>query len=496
MSLTVQVIAYLIFGLYVLVMIFITLYCLHQLSLLWHYLRGPKYPQVPPVAAEGAHQKVTVQLPVYNEMHVVERLIDRVAELKYPRDLLEIQVLDDSTDQTQDLIAAKVQFYQTRGINIRHLRRENRQGFKAGALQTGLTLAQGEFIAIFDADFLPNPDFLTLCLPYFNDPHVGVVQTRWEHLNDAYSLITQLQAFQLNVHFTVEQTGRQNSHQFLQFNGTAGVWRKNTIEAAGGWQADTLTEDLDLSYRAQLLGWQIRYLEDVGSPAELPVEMHGLKSQQHRWMKGGAETARKILPLLWVSSVPLRTKLSGTMHLLSSSVFLMVFFLGVLSLPVLFLLKPLEITTTYWSIFLVGMLAIIAVYYTGNVLASWTAQPWWMRIGRFILLFPVFLAMSMGLALHNARAVIQGWSGYKSSFVRTPKYAIQGHQKKILPTNYMRGRLNWVTLGEGALAVLFFAAVVSGLKHGYTSFLYFHILLTLGYGAIFYYSVMHLKLQS
>lgn len=495
MSLTFQIIGYLIFGLYILVMIFITIYCLHQLSLLWHYLFRPDHPTAP-TASDSRRPKVTVQLPVYNEMHVVERLIDRVAALNYPKELLEIQVLDDSTDQTQELILAKVHLYQSQGVNIRHLRRENRQGYKAGALQAGLTLAQGEFIAIFDADFLPNLDFLLLCLPYFNDPRVGVVQSRWEHLNDDYSLITQLQAFQLNVHFTVEQSGRQNGHQFLQFNGTAGVWRKSTIEAAGGWQADTLTEDLDLSYRAQLLGWQIRYLEDVGSPAELPVEMYGLKSQQHRWMKGGAETARKILPTLWKSSLPLYTKVSGTLHLFASSVFLFVFILGLLSLPMLFMLQPLGITTDFWSVFLVSMLAIIAVYYTGNVLASWQEQPWWLRIGKFIFIFPVYLAMSMGLALHNTRAVIQGWAGYKSSFVRTPKYAIQGHQKKNLPTNYMRGRLNWVTLGEGVLSVLFFAAVILGLKHGYTSFLYFHILLTLGYGAIFYYSVMHLKLRA
>lgn len=487
-----QVFAYILFGLYVVTMVLITLYSLHQLQLLWFYLRRPIYP-IHSAKEVTTWPKVTVQLPIYNEMHVVERLIDSIVMLNYPPEALEIQVLDDSTDQTQDLIAAKVAYYQNRGVNIRQLRRENRQGFKAGALQTGLNLTSSEFIAIFDADFLPDPDFLRQTIPYFRDNKVGVVQTRWQHLNDDYSLITQLQAFQLNVHFTVEQSGRQNGHQFLQFNGTAGVWRKATIEAAGGWQADTLTEDLDLSYRAQLLGWQIRYLESVGSPAELPVEMHGLKSQQHRWMKGGAETARKILPAVWQSSLPFSLKVHNTLHLLASSVFLFVFILSVLSVPILFVLKPLGLSTHYWSIFLTGMLSIIAVYFVGNVWASWHDQPWWRRILNFVLLFPTFLAMSMGLALHNTRAVLQGWLGYKSGFVRTPKYAIQGKQKKNLPTNYMRGRLNWVTIGEGLLSVYFFAAVVLGLKHGLTAFLYFHIMLTLGYSAIFYYSVAHLS---
>lgn len=495
MSQTYFIIAYVIFILYVTVMVFITIYCLHQLQLLWLYFRAlPKLQAAPPTPITWPN--VTVQLPVYNELHVVERLIDRVVQLHYPPQLLEIQVLDDSTDQTQDLIAAKVNYYQARGVNILQVRRENRQGFKAGALQAGLHLAQGEFIAIFDADFLPHPDFLERTIPYFADPGIGVVQTRWEHLNEQYSLLTRLQAFPLNVHFTVEQSGRQNGRHFLQFNGTAGVWRKSTIEASGGWQGDTLTEDLDLSYRAQLKGWRIHYLEAVGSPAELPVEMYGLKSQQNRWMKGGAETARKMLPLIWKSTFPWRQKFYSTLHLLASSVFLFVFLLSVLSVPVLLLLRPLGINTHYWSIFLMGMLSIIAVYYTANEVTSWHLQPWWKRLVNFISLFPLFLAMSMGLAMHNAVAVVQGWSGRKSSFVRTPKFAIEGREKKSLPTDYLRGRLNGVVLWEGLLAVYFFAAVIIGLKQGLTSFLYFHILLTLGYGAIFYYSVLHLKLRS
>ncbi|MBK9735611.1 MAG: glycosyltransferase [Saprospiraceae bacterium] len=248
---------------------------------------------------------VTIQLPVYNEKYVIERLIDNIIKLDYPKDRMEIHILDDSTDETKTIVQKKVSYYKKSGYNIDYFNRHERTGFKAGALKDGMKMAKGEFIAIFDADFLPRPNFLRLTLPSFDDPKIGVVQTRWEHINQSYSLLTELQAFQLNVHFTVEQKGRYQAGYMLQFNGTAGIWRSSCIIDAGGWEADTLTEDLDLSYRAQMKGWHIKYLEHVTAPAELPAEINGLKSQQFRWMKGGAETAKKMLPRVWDSKISL-----------------------------------------------------------------------------------------------------------------------------------------------------------------------------------------------
>jgi cellulose synthase/poly-beta-1,6-N-acetylglucosamine synthase-like glycosyltransferase len=284
--------------LYGLALLLLFLYNLGQLSLIITYLRTKQKREDNIRTADsipwGQLPLVTIQLPVYNERYVAERLIDSVAKLRYPLDKLEIQVLDDSTDETVDIIARRVAHFQTQGINIQHIRRPQRTGFKAGALAYGLNLSEAPFVAIFDADFVPDPDFLLKTIPNFADPKVGIVQTRWEHLNEDFSLITQLQAFGLNAHFTVEQSGRYAANLFANFNGTGGVWRRTAIDDAGGWHADTLTEDLDLSYRAQLRGWTFSYREDIGSPAELPVAMDALKSQQYRWMKGAAEVARKM----------------------------------------------------------------------------------------------------------------------------------------------------------------------------------------------------------
>ena len=280
-------IANILLGLYVIALIYIMVFCLMQFHLLYHY---GKNAEVSSQDFEDTKDEdlpfVTIQLPIYNELYVVERLVDNIAKFDYPKDKYEIHILDDSTDETMQIALAKVEEYKAKGFNIEHITRSNRVGYKAGALKEGTKFAKGKFLAIFDADFLPNPDFLRQTIPHFSDEKVGVVQTRWEHINEDYSLITRLQAFQLNVHFTVEQMGRYNADYLLQFNGTAGIWRRECITDAGGWEADTLTEDLDLSYRAQFKGWKITFLEDITSPAELPAEMNGLKSQQHRWMKG------------------------------------------------------------------------------------------------------------------------------------------------------------------------------------------------------------------
>src|SRR5690606_14478299 len=309
--------AYFIVVLYTLALCLILLFGLVQLTLLLAYRRAKRIPPlpIPDVPDESQLPRVTVQLPIYNEGGVAGRLIDNIVRLRYPADRLEIQVLDDSTDDTRTLLAGRVARYRAVGIDIHHLHRPNRQGYKAGALRDGLQTATGEFVAIFDADFLPESDFLLRTIPHFANLRTGVVQTRWTHLNEGYSWLTRTQAFLLNIHFTIEQKGRQSGDYFLQFNGTAGVWRRAAIDDAGGWEADTLTEDLDLSYRAQLKGWKIAYLEDITAPGELPAEMYALKSQQFRWMKGGAENARKLIPAILRSNLPFQVKTFAIAHL-------------------------------------------------------------------------------------------------------------------------------------------------------------------------------------
>lgn len=484
---------YFILGVYVVALFIITAYCLLSFHLLWKYRYGKNNPILPIASAQKKWPLVTVQLPVFNELYVVERLIDCIAQLDYPRACLEIQVLDDSTDESRSVAAAKVAEWKAQGLDIVHIHRTDRSGFKAGALQEGLAKAKGEFIAIFDADFLPNPDFLLRTLPAFEDPALGVVQTRWEHINEEYSILTRLQALQLNVHFSVEQKGRQRGNYLLQFNGTAGVWRKQTISEAGGWKADTLTEDLDLSIRAQLKNWKIAFLEQVGAPAELPAEMNGIKSQQFRWNKGGAETARKMLPSIWRSALPFSTKLHATGHLLSSGVFLAVFITGVFSVPLLWALVELQIPSAYFSFFLIGLLSMLAVYFQANVGAHHHAGNRAQRLFKFIFLFPLFLALSMGLSLHNTIAVLQGYIGKKSAFVRTPKFNLQSFGDSWRKKKYTKSRLSWTTIFEGMLALYFLAALVLGWHFELYTFWLFHLLLFVGYSGIFYYTISHLR---
>lgn len=490
------IVAYVVIGLYTLALAYITFYCLMQFQLLIKYGKGRKLKT--PVD-EGMNSwgpvfpLVTIQLPIFNERFVVERLIDNMVQMNYPADRLQIQVLDDSTDDTKEVCSRKVEEYRQKGVNIVHIHRENRNGFKAGALRDGLATATGEFIAIFDADFLPHHDFLLKTLPYLKDKKVGVVQTRWDHINGEYSLITRLQAFQLNVHFTIEQSGREAGNYFLQFNGTAGVWRKETIIDAGGWEADTLTEDLDLSYRAQLKGWKIKYRQDIASPAELPVEMNGLKSQQFRWMKGGAENARKLIPAVLKSDIPFDQKLHAVTHLLSSSVFLVVFALAILSVPTLFLVATIHLDMRLYWIFMAGLLTVGWVYFVANSDTMWVDEPVLKRLVKFVLMFPLFLSLSMGLSLHNSIAVLEGLRGRKSAFVRTPKFNIQQVQDTFKKGFYTAGKVSGTTLIEGLLALYFLSAVIMGVAQGKTSFLIYHLMLMIGFGSIFFYTLRHLS---
>jgi cellulose synthase/poly-beta-1,6-N-acetylglucosamine synthase-like glycosyltransferase len=494
-----NVVYYVVFGVYTLALLYITVYCLLQFHLLYyykkhHWRKGEQKPDTDPTSSELPF--VTIQLPIFNERYVVERLIDNICQLDYPKDRFEIHILDDSIDDTIEITKNKVEEYKAKGFQIEQICRTDRQGYKAGALRDGMQFAKGDFIAIFDADFLPRPDFLRNTIPHFDRPGVGVVQTRWEHINQDYSIITRLQALQLNVHFTVEQQGRRAGNCMLQFNGTAGVWRRQTIEDAGGWEADTLTEDLDLSIRAQLKGWEIIYLEEIGSPAELPAEMNGLKSQQFRWMKGGAETARKMLPTVWKSNLGLIQKIHATSHLLASTIFVFVFVAGVFSVPLIFILPQLGISGGFFSYFLVGWLSITAIYFVANVQAELDqSQPFIKRTAKFILLFPLFLALSMGLSFHNTIAVIQGYIGKKSPFVRTPKFNIQGLTDSLRKRNYLAGQISWTTVLEGLLAIYFLAAVVAGLYFGDRTFIVFHLLLMVGYGSICFYTIRHLRLR-
>ncbi|MEM9930316.1 MAG: cellulose synthase family protein [Bacteroidota bacterium] len=520
------ILAFTVLAVYTIALLYITVYCVLQFNLLYHYKRtnqGGSEAEAEAVLEEAAAKAdkatkqlalagnevntpfaeeedwpmVTVQLPIYNEYFVIGRLIDAVTQFDYPKERLEIHILDDSTDETVQVVAQKVAEYQARGFQIEQIRRTNRTGFKAGALKEGTQLAKGEFLAIFDADFVPEPDFLRRTIPHFSNPEVGVVQTRWEHINRDYSLITRLQALQLNVHFTVEQVGRMKGGHLLQFNGTAGVWRKTAIEAGGGWEADTLTEDLDLSIRTQLAGYKIKFLEHVGSPAELPVEMNSFKSQQHRWMKGGAETAKKMLPSVWNSKLDWGHKLHATSHLMGSTIFVFVFICGVFSVPLLLLFGELVeygFSKNFFAIFLAGLLSIIAIYYTANVQSPANKDKNTLRsIARFIILFPLFLALSMGLALHNTVAVIEGYRGKKSPFVRTPKFNINTIKDKISSSKYLSGKINLITIGEGLLCLYFLFAVGAAFYVQNTTFIIFHLLLAIGYGTIFYYSLRHLR---
>ncbi len=477
---------------------FIFLYSLVQLSLVIKYRRnlgsGPAVDlNMYEVYGEVSEwPKVTVQLPVFNELYVVGRLIDTVAKLDYPASKLEIQVLDDSTDESFEVARAKVDEWKAKGVNIKHIKRPERTGFKAGALAYGLLQAEGEYTAIFDADFVPDPLFLQRTLPHFQDEKVGVVQTRWEHLNENYSLLTRLQAFGLNAHFSIEQGGRNASSHFINFNGTAGVWRNDCIVDAGGWHFDTLTEDLDLSYRAQLKGWKFVYKEKISSPAELPAAMTALKNQQYRWTKGAAECAVKNLPrVLFSKSLTFGTKIHALFHLLSSFIFVCVIATAVLSVPLLFVKfqsPELDIVFKIASLFLLSFFILAYFYWTS---VRYGQSDTYRSFGEFIMLFPLFLSVSMGLSLHNAIAVVEGYIGRKTPFVRTPKFNLASSEVGFKNNRYISRRIHPMTFVEILLTVYFLGGI--GLAFYLKDFglIPFHLMLCLGFGIVSFYGLRH-----
>ena len=435
---------------------------------------------------------VTVQLPIYNEIYVAERVIDAVMAFDYPPDKLQVQVLDDSTDETKKITAAKVSYYRSLGRDIHFLHRTNRLGYKAGALQAALPGATGTFISIFDADFLPPTDFLKKVIPAFDAPEIGVVQTRWGHLNRNYSLLTQLQAFALDAHFTIEQTGRNSGHHFINFNGTAGVWRQACIWDAGGWQPDTLTEDLDLSYRAQLRNWKFKSLEHLEAPAELPAAMPALKSQQFRWTKGAAETARKNMGKLLGSQHTIGTKLNGLFHLLNSSIFICVLLSAILSLPVLIMNHQYNNSWSsflqFKALFIISLLSLISFY----GVAYWHIPETQNRsLGNFLFNFFMFLCLTMGLSLHNSIAVAEGYLGIKTPFIRTPKYNLRSSQDTWQTSLYTIKNISLLTYVEGFLSLYFLVGGYLAFKWHHYGMLPLHFMLSIGFGIIAYFSIKH-----
>jgi cellulose synthase/poly-beta-1,6-N-acetylglucosamine synthase-like glycosyltransferase len=436
---------------YFTILIILSVYGLHRYHLTYLYLRyrsrAPK-----PLGQFEALPRVTVQLPIFNERYVAARLLEAVTKLDYPSELLEIQVLDDSTDETRVVCSRLVGEYARAGVPISYHHRENREGFKAGALAEGLEKSSGEFVAIFDADFVPPPTILQEMVHYFTDPQVAVVQGRWTWVNREYSSLTEVEAILLDGHFVVEHGGRNYSGRFFNFNGTAGMWRRAAIEDAGGWQHDTLTEDTDLSYRAQLRGWKFVYNPNIVCPSELPVEMNSFKTQQARWAKGLIQTAKKLLPTIWRSRVPLKIKIEATLHLTANIAYPLMIVFSMILLPAM-------IVRFYQGWFqmlyldLPLFLASTCSFSTFYMVAQRELYPrgWRSRI-KYI---PFLMATGIGLAVVNSKAVIEALLGKQSEFVRTPKYRVEADEEGWEQKKYVRQRSGWIPIIELALAGYF-----------------------------------------
>ena len=447
-----------------------------------------KYKNVKPKANVDFNPdtKVTIQLPLYNELYVVERLIDSVCEIDYPKDKMEIQVLDDSTDETVGIVARIVSEKKKLGFDIHHVRRSSRTGFKAGALKEGMKSATGEFIAIFDADFIPAKNFLKKTLTYFTDDKIGMVQTRWEHLNGDYSILTKVQALALDGHFVIEQNVRNKAGFFINFNGTGGIWRRSCIEDAGNWHADTLTEDLDLSYRAQLKGWRFVFLRDETSPAELPSEINALKAQQFRWTKGAIETAKKILPIVLKSKLPLRVKIQATFHLTNNLAFPFILLAAILNVPLIFI-KNSGSHEAYFAVMSVFILAFIGsfifyLYSQKDIRTDWRKK---------IVLFPLFMAGSMGFAVNNSRAVIEGLLSRKSEFVRTPKFKVVDQKDSWTNKKYVNKKLEPSVIVELIMAIYCLVGIGSSIYFLEIAAIPFQLLFFIGFSFVSVTSIRH-----
>ena len=482
---------------YTIALVFIFLYALAQLNLLFNYLAAQKKQDKSPQFNFSNPEEipfVTIQLPVYNEMYVMERLLENISKIDYPKDKLEIQVLDDSTDETLESTHLQIELLKKTGLDIVHICRTNRTGFKAGALKEGLKIAKGEFIAIFDADFLPKKNWLQETIPYFKNENIGVVQTRWSHLNRNFSVLTKIQAFALDAHFTLEQVGRNSKGHFINFNGTAGVWRKECILDSGNWEGDTLTEDLDLSYRAQLKNWEFKYLEDVETPAELPIIISAARSQQFRWNKGGAENFRKMAwKVIKNKNISAKTKTHGLLHLLNSTMFLNILIVAVLSIPMLYIKNEYAHLKPYFyvmSFFVISSIIFFICYWFmykriyGSGLKNFV---------QYIVMFLTFFSIAMGFSLHNSIAVFEGHLGKRSDFVRTPKFNINALSDSWKNNKYLKKNISTHVIFEGVLTLYFafgmYSAFIVGDQGGDFGLFPFHLMLFLGFGYVFFKSL-------
>jgi cellulose synthase/poly-beta-1,6-N-acetylglucosamine synthase-like glycosyltransferase len=460
---------------YFFVLIVLAIYGWHRYYLVYLYMRN-RDRDAKPGALPDPLPVVTVQLPLYNEMYVADRLIDAVCGLDYPRDRLEIQVLDDSTDETRSIAELAVRRFEAQGVDIKYYHRTDRTGFKAGALEAGLKAARGELIAIFDADFMPTSDFLQRLIPYFSSPKIGMVQARWGHINQDYSLLTKIQSILLDGHFVLEHGGRHRSGRFFNFNGTAGVWRRLAIDDAGGWQHDTLTEDLDLSYRAQLRGWQFVFVPDLVAPAEVPVEMNAFKSQQHRWAKGSIQTCRKLLPRILRAKIPLAVKAEAFFHLTANFNYPLMCVLSVLMAPSMVIRYNMgwyEMLLIDVPLFFAATFSVCNFYMVcqREIYSDWRAR---------IKYLPFLMSIGIGLCVNNTRAVVEALLDKQTEFARTPKYRIEADGDDWVGKKY-RQSVAVQPLIELALGLYFTATVFYALANQIYGTLPFLVLFQIGF---------------
>jgi cellulose synthase/poly-beta-1,6-N-acetylglucosamine synthase-like glycosyltransferase len=464
---------------YFIVLTILAAYGAHRYWMVYLYYKHKKNKTTEPAAHFPSDNlpRVTVQLPIFNEQYVVDRLLDAVCRLEYPQDKLDIQLLDDSTDETVEVARLLVERYAALGHPVVYLHRDNREGFKAGALAEGLKTAKGEFVAIFDADFVPPPDFLLKCIHHFIDPRIGMVQTRWTHINRNYSLLTQVEAILLDGHFVLEHSARARSGVFFNFNGTAGMWRRTAIDEAGGWEHDTLTEDTDLSYRAQLKGWKFVYLQDVECPAELPVEMTAFKTQQARWAKGLIQVSKKILPRVLASDAPRHVKIEAFYHLTANLSYPLMIVLSVLLMPAMiirFYQGWFQMLYIDLPLFMASTFSISSFYLVSQKELFPKSWP------RALLYLPLLMALGIGLTITNTLAVLEALAGKQTAFARTPKYRVESKKDRVGAKKY-RKRLGWVPWIELLIGIYFALAVYYAIDNENYFTVPFLLLFVIGY---------------
>ena len=468
---------------YILILSILTIYAFHRYVMVYLFQKH-KNKKLKPLKEFEELPRVTIQLPLYNEVNVVERLLKTVSEVEYPKDKLQIQVLDDSNDETTMVAMRLVSELKKNGFDIEYRHRDNRKGFKAGALQEGLATAKGEFIAIFDADFLPPKDFLLKSIHYFTNDKVAVVQSRWGHINSDYSILTNIQAMMLDGHFVIEHIARNRSGRFLNFNGTGGIWRKEAIYDAGGWHSNTLTEDLDLSYRCQMRGWEFIYLPDIVSYAELPADIDAFKKQQFRWTKGAIQTSKKLLISFLKADLPLKVKIEGFFHLTNSVAYLLMFLLSILMFPSMlyrFRIGWYELMYFDLPIFCLATFSI-GVFYALSVKEIY---PDWKARLKYI---PFLMALGYGLCVSNGRAVIEALIGVESEFVRTPKYNFDRDKKIKMMKAYSNKKI-YASICEFAFGIYYAYAIYFCIDYGLLAAIPFLLLFAFGFWYIWVYTL-------